>query len=521
MKKMGLVVAIFFGVILLTSTVVIALPGLMEPLTDTPGLTPTGTPADNYLDIQRPQFCGTGNAKSTAYVQEYKIPTECTNPLAITTDYDGNVWFAQSNTGNLAKFDPLTGEFTEFENPMWPDGARTTMWGMDYSPDGTIWFTDDTYDSVWSFSTIEESYGRIGYPGNGTDTLPQKIQVSGSNIIFNDFTGGNLVVLTPAEENTSMFSIPRILNGSVTGDFAAGPDRSIWFTSWVPQDVGVLVRFDYAGYLENPANPTLVMGDLIHLTPLPDDASSINGIEIGADGRIWLADTSSSFFFGYDPITEAFTKFVTSEPDPSTYGNATGVIKSPASRPYWITAAPDGSLVFNEHNANRIAVFDPSAESLTEYMVPSKNPNWADCSGMADCGISQVFDFAVHGEKIWFTEWVENNIGVIDTAVDIPLQVELESDTISMSAGDSKTVRFTMSGLSQHELSGLALVATSAADMLYVTASPIPEQSPDMLAVDAIIRADWDVAAGQHKVLLGAGTPEVSISKFVTVNVLP
>jgi len=35
----------------------------------------------------------------------------------------------------------------------------------------------------------------------------------------------------------------------------------------------------------------------------------------------------------------------------------------------------------NEHNANRIGVFNPSSETLVEYTVPSRNPNWADCEG--------------------------------------------------------------------------------------------------------------------------------------------
>ncbi|MBA4463060.1 MAG: lyase, partial [Nitrosopumilaceae archaeon] len=56
MKKKGIIVAAFFGFILLTSTVMISLPGLMTPIdTET---TITGTPADNFPDAQRAQFCG-------------------------------------------------------------------------------------------------------------------------------------------------------------------------------------------------------------------------------------------------------------------------------------------------------------------------------------------------------------------------------------------------------------------------------------------------------------------------------
>ncbi|MFB5606921.1 MAG: lyase, partial [Candidatus Nitrosomaritimum yanchengensis] len=150
MKKKGIIVAAFFGFILLTSTVMISLPGLMNPIdTET---TITGTPADNFPDEQRAQFCGSGIARSTNYVTEYSIPTVCTNPLAIVTDFEGNVWFAQTNTGNLAKFDPVTETFSEYENPSWPPNGRSMMWGMDAAPDGSIWYTDETFDSIWKFT---------------------------------------------------------------------------------------------------------------------------------------------------------------------------------------------------------------------------------------------------------------------------------------------------------------------------------------------------------------------------------
>ncbi len=116
MKKKGLLVVLFFGGIMVTSG--FGLQSMMLPAeNDNPEITITGTPADNFPDEQRAQFCGSSNAKSTNYVREFSIPTLCTNPLAIVTDYDGNVWFTQTNTGKIAKFDPITEKFTEYDNP--------------------------------------------------------------------------------------------------------------------------------------------------------------------------------------------------------------------------------------------------------------------------------------------------------------------------------------------------------------------------------------------------------------------
>ena len=45
----------------------------------------------------------------------------------------------------------------------------------------------------------------------------------------------------------------------------------------------------------------------------------------------------------------------------STYGNQTGVVKTPISRPYWIESDDQGRIVFNEQTANNISVMDPKS----------------------------------------------------------------------------------------------------------------------------------------------------------------
>ena len=152
-------------------------------------------------------------------MKEYKIPTPCTQPLAITVDHNGIVWFAQTNTGKVAKFDPLTETFTEYDNPVWehvekifivsaiennmePTKLRSMMWGIDYFPDGSIWFTDERTDAIWKFSIDTESYDRISYSqtDEGKSSLPQKLVIEGSKIIINDFTGGRLSFLDYAQD---------------------------------------------------------------------------------------------------------------------------------------------------------------------------------------------------------------------------------------------------------------------------------------------------------------------------------
>ena len=532
MKKKGLLVVLFFGGIMVTSG--FGLQSMMQPPPeDNPEFTITGTPADNFPDVQRAQFCGSGDAKSTDYVREFSIPTPCTNPLAVVTDYDGNVWFAQTNTGKLAKFDPYTEKFTEYNNPLWPLGERSMMWGIDYAPDGSVWFTDERFDSIWKFSTIDEEYERLAYPSEG-NSLPQKLQIDGSQIIINDFTGNKLTLLDPNPSNGEInyLSIPSPVDNSVTADFTVDTNDNIWFTNWLFQQGGVLVKFNQNGYLDLAANSGeqfLPLIDFVKVYQLPPELLTPNGAVVTDDGTIWLADTTSSSFFSFDPFTEQFTQYVTAEPQLSTYGNQTGVVKTPISRPYWIETDGLGRIVFNEQTANNISIMDPKSQSLVEYHIPSKNPYWGDCDPgtgvmLSNCGISQIFDFTIYGEKIWFTEWVENNIGVVDTSVPLPIEIQLELDSLTLSPGDSQSLNFVVSPTLQKDLFGVSLILITTHDFLSID---LTNNTPETFQLDfdaprpilTTITASEDAIPGTYKILLGAQSPDIAISKFVTVTI--
>jgi virginiamycin B lyase len=522
-------VFLFLGGIMVTSGILVAFPGI-NPEQENPDVTITGTPADNYPDAQRAQFCGEGLAKSTQFVTEYQIPTECTNPLAITTDFDGNVWVALTNTGNLAKFDVNSKQFKEFDNSMWPKGARSMMWGMDIASDDSIWYTDEQYDSVWKFTPSDAKYQRFEFPSNG-DSLPQKLSIMGSKIIINDFTGNKIAFLDPSGINKQLnyLTIPSPINDSVTAGFAVDKQDNVWFTNWIFQQGGALVKFDQNRYFDavnSSGEDSLPLLDHVQVFQLPLNMLTPNGATFTDDGLLWLADTTSSSFFSFNPETEKFTQYVTATPLPSTYGNQTGVVKEPISRPYWIKTTDEGLLVFNAQTANNISVMNPNTQTLVEYQVPSKNPYWSDCNPgtglMArDCGIAQVFDFAISGDKIWFSEWVENNIGVVDTSVPIPFDVELNEKSISLAKGEEANIQFTITSKSD-DIVGATMILKSTNNSISATTNSqesitlLPNSSE---TIDVTISLADLIEPGTYKILMGAQTSEVASSQYLTVTI--
>ena len=143
---------------------------------------------------------------------------------------------------------------------------------------------------------------------------------------------------------------------------------------------------------------------------------------------------------------------------------------------------------------------------------------------LANCGIAQIFDFTIDGEKIWFTEWVENNIGVVDTSVPLPLEIQLEFDSLTLAPGDSQPLDFIVSPKSQKDMFGVSLILSTTHEFLKID---LDDDIPETFQLDfdaprpilATISASEDATPGTYKVLLGAQSSDIAISKFVTVTI--
>jgi len=547
-RTKGIIFFAFVGGIMLASGVTIAIPSSFFENSNTTLDSLEDIELDdlNYVGDQRLQFCSINDkAKSNSYVKEYKIPTPCTQPLAITTIPDGTVWFAQTNTGMIAKFDPLSETFTQYPNPDWdrlqtawieeallqnalPIKLRSMMWGMDYSPDGSIWYTDGDNGAIWKFLLSDESYHVLSFPrsDDSEQVFPQKLEVDGSRIIVNDLFGSKISFFDFVQVGKEIrtFGIPSPIDGSLTSDFTIDSKNNVWYTTWIPNETGILVKFDYPKYEKQQAISStitdgLLLQEFIEFYQFPSGMDTPNGIAVGPNEKIWIADTSGNFFFSFDPEIEKFTKFVTSIPHEDSYGN----LKLPtySSNPYWIERL-DEKLVMNEHNANRIAVFDPIKETMVEYTVPSRNTSWADCEGIEYCGVAQVFGFTVDDKKIWFTEWVENNIGVVDTSISLPFDINLNRENIVLERGETTEIilEFSSTDITSHGYL-VNISTTSLFTDLIINPESTEFYSNDSGSESIIVQitASESALPDTHKILLGAYNDEIAISKFITVTI--
>ena len=77
---------------------------------------------------------------------------------------------------------------------------------------------------------------------------------------------------------------------------------NVWYTNWLFQQGGVLVKFDYDGYRNavQESGQEFFAGEMFtEIYQLPVALLTPNGATVSNDGKIWLTDTTSSSFFSF------------------------------------------------------------------------------------------------------------------------------------------------------------------------------------------------------------------------------
>ena len=80
--------------------------------------------------------------------------------------------------------------------------------------------------------------------------LPQKLKIDGSRVFVNDFTGGKILIFGLAQDTPDIkyTSIVNPIPQAFTGDFASASENNLWYTTWVPETTGLLVKFNFNDY---------------------------------------------------------------------------------------------------------------------------------------------------------------------------------------------------------------------------------------------------------------------------------
>ena len=113
---------------------------------------------------------------------------------------------------------------------------------------------------------------------------------------------------------------------------------------------------------------------------------------------------------------------------------------------------------------------------------------------------------------------------MVDTSLPLPLEIQLETNSIALTPEESKEFEFIISPKTQKDLLDVSLILNSTHDFLTVSLdsdaaeiSQLNYAAPQPIHVT--ISASEDAVSGIYKILLGAQLPDVAVSKFITVTI--
>jgi streptogramin lyase len=298
-----------------------------------------------------------GNAPA---ITEFSIGTS--EPFAIATGADGNLWFTDEFNDSIDKIAPHT---TNFSSISVTGNGIQTPFGITQGPDGNIWFGDfDTniVSSVTPSGTVttfgNQSAAFSNFPVAGLD----------GNVWFGECNGSILGSIATATGTLTEHTIP---SGSEPFNATLGPNNgAIWFFLLDPTPPsGPLGEIAQGQFTQFPATPAMAPGN------------EEPGITSGSDGAVWFTEQGD--------IGRS-----------DTSGNITNdSVGGAAPNTDYIVAGPDGALWFTDSGNNAIGRITTSG-SVTEYPLPTLNA--------APTGITVGPD-----GNIWFTELNADAIGTL------------------------------------------------------------------------------------------------------------
>ncbi len=455
----------------------------------------------NEKTTQKNNPAGSVITIDSPYVIEYMLPKE-TAPNGILVSGDGLVWVAGSNS-MLFKLDPNSGKILS-SYPISEEKADIQLqkslmvWTIIQDNDGLIWFSQMSENPLWQFNPKTEKFTAFH-----TSAAPfqLKVDTKTGDIWFTTLTANTVGVIqktnSPISHTITEFDV-----GEDT--YPSGLDLGqnyLWVTQIQSQK---LVKF------EMDKNDDGLVTNITKTLEIPNGKQTIFSPTdiIDSGSTLWITEHGTSFLTKYE-MGSHLQRFPTSV-----------TIQNGTTLPFWLRQDPDTQGIwFNEHTGNRIAFFDTNNMTMTEYEIPSRP---------ADGYVVYPLNIAVdqNGNKVWFSEWNTDKIGVIDTKA-LPFGLRAGVDQIEISGKNGTTaidLEITGSETLRNN-ANLSLKATSSMDptsrLLNMTAKFTKENislSAHKTEKVTLNLQSHNIPAGNHT--LGISATDGAATKSIFVNLV-
>src|SRR5260370_16632407 len=131
-----------------------------------------------------------------------EFPTVGGTPNGITAGTDGNLWFAESNSGGkIGQIDPTTGIISEF-----PGFAGSPFW-ITTGPDNNLWITEPAANMIGTMTLTTHVVTEFSVNTGGSS--PDQIALGPDGFLwFTEFNSNPIGRITPSPDTTAFPSSP-------------------------------------------------------------------------------------------------------------------------------------------------------------------------------------------------------------------------------------------------------------------------------------------------------------------------
>lgn len=354
------------------------------------------------------------------YLQEYSLPDNAA-PNGLIVDKNGTVWVTSSKSNLLYSLDTKS-ELKNYEikdnNLQFANlNQNTTMvWTVVQDKDGIIWFSPLGTKSIWRFDPANDIFHVI--PSKSGSAFQMKADAENGDIWFTTLSGNTLCVIEKNSTAPGGYAISAFNLGNDTTP--AGlylQDNLVWVTEITNQKV---IEFKI-----DRENGSVTGITKIKEIPANNETQISSPTDLFVDGdTIWLTEHGTSFLTKYDLENNEIVRYPTSQ---NEYHATT--------LPFWIRAINDGKdLWFNEHEGNKLALFDTVNRTMTEYDIPSR-PKDGYLTYPLNIATSPVDNMI-----LWFAEWNTDKLGRIDGHIQVPFSIYADRDQVTLNPDASKAV---------------------------------------------------------------------------------
>ena len=214
----------------------------------------------------------------TQSFKEWELPAGH-RPHGLLVDKHGMVWTTGNGNGTIGKLDPVSGKMTEFKTPSGGGGPHTLIITDDQR---AIWFTLQSGNKVASLDTRTGAIKE--YPSSGG---PYGLALDkAGNVWFCRMGDNKMGKLDP---NTGQMAEVDTGGGSRPRRVATAPDGMLWITFY---GNGKLAKLD----------PSAMK--VVKTYPLPAGDAGPYAVTVDGGGVVWANEISTDTVVRFDPKTE-------------------------------------------------------------------------------------------------------------------------------------------------------------------------------------------------------------------------